>query len=199
MASCALTLTAPYLWHMITDPSTSHGVSTVNFLQGRQECHQAFPCCPHPTGTANPVVSIWILDKRTMAEGGASPAEIEAAAETARREASALARLKHPAIIKACHTAMFDTVGNLNFLPHSWLANRRRSCCLNSRLCWNRRLSCFYSLSRTCATGGVRRILLGSQPLLDLRSSCKPKEKPPRLSFRRWWRRWKRRGRSCCW
>ena len=40
-----------------------------------------------------PVVSIWILDKRSMAEGGASPAEIEAAAETARRDASALARL----------------------------------------------------------------------------------------------------------
>ncbi len=47
-----------------------------------------------------PVVSIWILDKRTMAEGGASPAEIEAAAETARKDASALARLKHPAIVK---------------------------------------------------------------------------------------------------
>ena len=62
-----------------------------------------------------------------MAEGGASPAEIEAAAETARRDASALARLKHPAIIKACHTARLDTEGNLNFLPHYWLANRRPS------------------------------------------------------------------------
>lgn len=125
-----------------------------HLLQGLHECHQAFPCCPHPTGTANPVVSIWILDKRTMAEGGASPAEIEAAAETARRDASALARLKHPAVIKACPTAMFDTEGNLNFLPHYWLANRRRSCCLDSRPCWN--FFSFYSLSITCATGGVR-------------------------------------------
>ena len=48
------------------------------------------------------VVSIWILDKRSMAEGGASPAEIEAAAETARRDASALARIKHPAVVKVC-------------------------------------------------------------------------------------------------
>ena len=48
------------------------------------------------TGPAMPVASVWILDKRSMAEGGASPAEIEAAAETARRDASALARLKHP-------------------------------------------------------------------------------------------------------
>jgi hypothetical protein len=45
-------------------------------------------------------VSIWILDKRALAEGGASPAEVEAAAETARRDAGALARLKHPAIVK---------------------------------------------------------------------------------------------------
>ena len=56
------------------------------------------------TGPALPVVSIWILDKRSMAEGGASPAEIEAAAETARRDASALARLKHPAVVKVGHT-----------------------------------------------------------------------------------------------
>ncbi len=35
-----------------------------------------------------------------MAEAGASPAEIEAAAETARRDASGLTRLKHPAIVK---------------------------------------------------------------------------------------------------
>ena len=49
-----------------------------------------------------PVVSIWILDKRSMAEGGASPAEIEAAAETARRDAGALARIKHPAVVKVC-------------------------------------------------------------------------------------------------
>ena len=55
---------------------------------------------PVSAGTANPLVSIWILDKRTMAEGGASPAEIEAAAETSRRDAGALARLKHPAIVK---------------------------------------------------------------------------------------------------
>jgi hypothetical protein len=53
-----------------------------------------------PTGVAHPAVSIWILDKRSMAEAGASPAEIEAAAETARRDAGGLTRLKHPAIVK---------------------------------------------------------------------------------------------------
>ena len=53
------------------------------------------------------MVSIWILDKRAMAEGGASPAEIEAAAETSRRDAGALARLKHPAIIKVLGMPFF--------------------------------------------------------------------------------------------
>ena len=61
---------------------------------------RALPRQPAHAGTASPVVSIWILDKRAMAEGGASPAEIEAAAETSRRDAGALARLKHPAIVK---------------------------------------------------------------------------------------------------
>lgn len=54
------------------------------------------------------MVSIWILDKRSMAEGGASPAEIEAAAETARRDASALARLKHPAVVKVWQITKMD-------------------------------------------------------------------------------------------
>ena len=53
------------------------------------------------------MVSIWILDKRAMAEGGASPAEIEAAAETSRRDAGALARLKHPAIVKVAGMPLF--------------------------------------------------------------------------------------------
>ncbi len=35
-----------------------------------------------------------------MMEAGASPAEIEAAAETARRDAAGLTRLKHPAVVK---------------------------------------------------------------------------------------------------
>ena len=63
------------------------------------------------------MVSIWILDKRSMAEAGASPAEIEAAAETARRDASALARLKHPAVVKVWRCKNKNAVPNAAAYP----------------------------------------------------------------------------------
>ena len=88
-------------------------------------------------GVAHPAVSIWILDKRSMMEVGASPAEIEAAAETARRDAAGLTRLKHPAVVKVAH------------LPHvsatwkqlSWLTEKRSdfaiiACNLHCRWLW---------------------------------------------------------------
>ncbi|CAL5225210.1 g7994 [Coccomyxa viridis] len=74
-----------------------HGQTATGGLNG---CWKIFAAKAKKEGPALPVVSIWILDKRSMAEAGASPAEIEAAAETARRDASALARLKHPAVVK---------------------------------------------------------------------------------------------------
>ena len=67
---------------------------------GLNGCWKVYAAKAKKEGTAHPHASIWILDKRAMAETGVSPAEVDAAAETARRDASALARLKHPAIVK---------------------------------------------------------------------------------------------------
>ncbi|KAK9916801.1 hypothetical protein WJX75_007226 [Coccomyxa subellipsoidea] len=67
---------------------------------GLNGCWKIYSAKAKKEGVAHPAVSIWILDKRSMAEAGASPAEIEAAAETARRDAGGLTRLKHPAIVK---------------------------------------------------------------------------------------------------
>lgn len=62
---------------------------------------------------AHPAVSIWILDKRAMMEAGGSPAEIEAAAETARRDAAGLTRLKHPAVVKVAHLPRVSVIYHL--------------------------------------------------------------------------------------
>jgi hypothetical protein len=69
-------------------------------------------------GSANPSVSIWILDKRAMAETGVSPAVVEAAAETARRDAGALARLKHPAIVKVLVIPAFARCSPIAFTEY---------------------------------------------------------------------------------
>ena len=54
--------------------------------------------CTH-TGAQNKVVSVWIVDKRTPSGMGGG-ARWEAVVDLCRKDASALTRLKHPAIVK---------------------------------------------------------------------------------------------------
>ena len=52
-------------------------------------------------GSAHPVVSVWSLDKRAMASGTSAAArDWERFLQLSRKDAHALARLKHPAILK---------------------------------------------------------------------------------------------------
>ena len=53
------------------------------------------------SGAQNKVVSVWIVDKRTPSGMGGG-ARWEAVVDLCRKDASALTRLKHPAIVKVC-------------------------------------------------------------------------------------------------
>lgn len=53
-----------------------------------------------PAGSTTRVVSVWILEKRAPASVGSS-GRWDQVVELCRKDAAALTRLKHPAIIKA--------------------------------------------------------------------------------------------------